>query len=161
MWQQTMALTSLYHNKINIFVQNHCACQVQLVGIGFDFELLSRILQVTNPVKWQECAGISCTSKLWQTNVQHDENICSLHTNTHLYTAIWTPSVMSSFNFLIFFSFLCPVVSLRAALASSWALPGGGQSWISGNLRVEKLLHLTSYHTVCWKGKLRAVPEKR
>lgn len=35
---------------------------------------------------------------------------------------MWTPSVRSSFIFFTFFSFLCSAVSLRAALASSWAL---------------------------------------
>lgn len=45
------ALTSLHYNKVDIFVQNYCARQVQLVGISLHFKLLSRILQVTDPVQ--------------------------------------------------------------------------------------------------------------
>lgn len=44
-------LTSLHHNKVDISVQNYRAGQVQLVGIGLHFKLLSRILQVTDPVQ--------------------------------------------------------------------------------------------------------------
>lgn len=53
---------------------------------------------------------------------------CFLLKSTHLYTAMWTPLLRSSFNFLTFFSFLCSVVSLRAAFASSWALEWG--TWL-------------------------------
>lgn len=46
-----LSLTSLHHNKVDVSVKNYGARQVQLVGIGLYFKLLSRILQVTDPVQ--------------------------------------------------------------------------------------------------------------
>lgn len=110
-------LTSFYHDEVDIFVQHHRARQVQLVGVGLHFKLLSGILQVPNPSREKAMccnqAGLTSSSNC---------RTCSPFTNTHLYTAMWTPSVRSSFSFFTFFSFRCSAVSLRAALASSWAL---------------------------------------
>ena len=123
-------LTSLHYNKVDISVQDYCAWQVQLDGIFLHFKLLRSTLQVTDPVR--KGATIKHTFMIQHTNaaiyMYLQYSVLSLPASTHLYTAMWTPLVMSSFNFLTFFSFLCPAVSLRAALASSWALKGGGHN---------------------------------
>lgn len=57
-------LTSFHHDQIDVSVQNHCACQVQLVGVGLHFKLLGRILQVTDPVQGRQYIWIRQTSIL-------------------------------------------------------------------------------------------------
>lgn len=47
-------LTSLHHNQVDIFMENDAASQVELVCIGFHFELLGWILQVPDSARQEK-----------------------------------------------------------------------------------------------------------
>lgn len=152
-------LTSFYHDEVDIFVQHHRARQVQLVGVGLHFKLLSGILQVPNPSREKAMccnqAGLTSSSNC---------GTCSPFTNTHLYTAMWTPSVRSSFSFFTFFSFRCSAVSLRAALASSWALwtedaARRSQSYEPGAERKRRRHGCLGLTSVSWPSALGRAPQ--